>query len=122
MSNKKSDIAKKCRDIAKLRQGNDMTQAELANLMGVSMRTVSGWETGDRPPKDIGKLLALIEEKLLSAEAGNTAHSQQRKESEEVWKDKYIEQLELNLQLQKDILELKDQLLKKPTTLKKKSS
>lgn len=122
MSNKKSDIAKKCRDIAKLRQGNDMTQAELANLMGVSMRTVSGWETGDRPPKDIGKLLALIEEKFLSAEAGNTAHSQQRKESEEMWKDKYIQQLELNLKQQLEISALKDQLLKKATTLKRTSS
>lgn len=114
-----------CRDIAKLRQGNDMTQAALSRLMDVSVRTVSGWETGDRPPKDIGKLLAKIE-KLILAESGNPAETisniQEGKEEEQMWKDKYIKQLELNLKQQMEISALKEQLLKKPTTLNKKTS
>ena len=61
MSTQKNDNIKDCRAITKLRQGNGMTQADLAHLKGVSVRTVSGWETGDRPPKDIGKLLNEIE-------------------------------------------------------------
>ena len=103
-----------CRDIAKLRQGNDMTQAALSRLMDVSVRTVSGWETGDRPPKDIGKLLAKIE-KLILAESGNPAETisniQEGKEEEQMWKDKYIKQLELNLKQQMEISALKEPYL-----------
>ena len=119
LSTKKSDKKYNCRDIAKLRQGNDMTQADLATLMGVSMRTVSGWETGDRPPKDIGKLLSKIEE-ILSTESRNTSQAQEEREEQEMWKDKYIEQLELNLKQQIEISSLKEKLMGKPIPLAKK--
>jgi transcriptional regulator with XRE-family HTH domain len=86
-----------------LRQSNDMIQHDLAHLMGVSVRTVSGRETGDRPPKNIGKLLNQIE-KLLSPDVGNTSEPLKGKgEKNEMWKDKYILQMELNQKLQIEI-------------------
>ena len=85
-----------------LRQSNDMIQHDLAHLMGVSVRTVSGRETGDRPPKNIGKLLNQIE-KLLSPDVGNTSEPLKGKGENEMWKDKYILQMELNQKLQIEI-------------------
>jgi transcriptional regulator with XRE-family HTH domain len=41
-----------------------LTQDEFARLMNVSVRTVSGWETGDRPPKYGESILVEIENKL----------------------------------------------------------
>jgi len=55
------------RQIAIMRQDNGLTQSELGELMQVSVRTVSGWETGDRPPKNGETLLRQIAVELRIA-------------------------------------------------------
>lgn len=47
--------------IRKYRKAKNMTQAELARILGVASSTVTQWETGDRKPNIIMlKKLAVI--------------------------------------------------------------
>lgn len=48
------------REIATLRKGNNMTQMELADKLGISFQAVSNWERGNSMP-DIAKLPELAE-------------------------------------------------------------
>ena len=48
------------RNIKALRENNDLTQAEFAEKVGVTITTVSGWETRNIPPRQ--KMLAHIAE------------------------------------------------------------
>lgn len=54
------DVIKIGRTISKLRQQNNMTQAELADQLGISFQAVSNWERGVSSP-DIAKLTELSE-------------------------------------------------------------
>ena len=112
------------RQIAILRQDYGITQAELASQMGVSVRTVSGWETGDRPPKYGERLLEEMKQVLGSktiAEESTAVQPTDRNEREmEMLKDKLIAQMELNQKLMDENLKLKDQLLAKSEPLAKK--
>ena len=112
------------RQIAILRQDYGITQAELASRMGVSVRTVSGWETGDRPPKYGERLLEEMKQVLGSktiAEESTAVQPTDRNEREmEMLKDKLIAQMELNQKLMDENLKLKDQLLAKSEPLAKK--
>lgn len=48
------------RNIKALRENNDLTQTEFAEKVGVTITTVSGWETRNIPPRQ--KMLAHIAE------------------------------------------------------------
>lgn len=49
--------------IRALREGMNLTQVEFAQIIGVSSRTVQGWEAGVRPrPFHRRSLLALLRE------------------------------------------------------------
>ena len=53
--------------IKSLREGRGMTQAELADKMGVSAQTISAWENGIRHPKhlyDLAKIFNVDPESL----------------------------------------------------------
>lgn len=111
------------RQIATLRQDHGITQAELASQMGVSVRTVSGWETGDRPPKYGERLLEEMKQVLGSktiAEESTAVQPSNNEREMEMLKDKLIAQMELNQKLMDENLKLKDQLLAKSEPLVKK--
>ena len=40
------DMEKTCTYLASLRRGRDMTQQQVADILGVSNKTVSKWESG----------------------------------------------------------------------------
>ena len=120
-----SKVTKKSlgRQISTLRQDFGLNQSELADRMGVSVRTVSGWETGDRPPK-FGESL-LIEIKVL--EVPKEFLNDETKEDELIYKDLYMQELRSNNSLKEEIIGLlkensylKDSSPKKQTSLKKK--
>ena len=88
------------------------------------MRTVSGWETGDRPPK-FGESLLIEIKKVL--EVPKEFLNDETKEDELVYKDLYMQELRSNNSLKEEIIGLlkensylKDSSLKKQTSLKKK--
>ena len=47
-----------CDKLAKLRRGNNMSQEQLAELLGVSRQAVSKWESGNSMP-DMEKIMQL---------------------------------------------------------------
>ena len=103
------------RQIAILRQDAGLNQSELAELMGVSVRTVSGWETGDRPPKYGEAVLAEIENKLgtsLTPPINNFD-----KEEDMAYRDKYESLMEKYIAMMEENASLKDLLLEKPQPL-----
>jgi putative transcriptional regulator len=44
-------------DVAKVRTGVDLSQAKFAALIGVSIRTLQGWEQGQRRPSGAARTL-----------------------------------------------------------------
>ena len=104
------------------------TQQQLAKALGITQSAVADAKRRGSFPKgwavDISQaynisLNALLQggEELPSHSINNTG-----KEEEEMWKDKYILQMELNQKLQTEISELKDCLLKKAPLPTKKLS
>lgn len=92
-------------------------------MLDVSKRTLIGWEKNERNPKDA--MLQLIADATATGVESlkkTTATNNSGKEDEEMWKDKYILQMELNQKLQTEISELKDCLLKKAPLPTKKLS
>ena len=47
-------------DIAKTHEGTGLSQARLAQLLGVSVRTLQDWEQGRRAPSGMARTLLLI--------------------------------------------------------------
>jgi transcriptional regulator with XRE-family HTH domain len=92
------------RQIAIIRQDAGLNQSELAELMGVSVRTVSGWETGDRPPKYGESVLAEIESKLGTSPTKLIANTEA--EEEKMYRLKYEQKCEEVIELQKLIIEI----------------
>ena len=115
------------RQIATLRQDHGITQAELASQMGVSVRTVSGWETGDRPPKYGERLLEEMKQVLGSktiAEESTAVQPSNNEREMEMLKDKLIAVMEEKDELRKEVAELKamlaEQVLAKSKPLARK--
>ena len=111
------------RQVALIRLDCGMTQPELAQLMGVSVRTVSGWETGDRPPRHADRLLEEIQRatnciKEDSSTSKPIINLEKKQEDIVLQKDlivalqKIVERDELIFQKDERILEL-ETLLKK---------
>jgi len=71
------------RQISIIRLEKGMTQPELAKLMGVSVRTVSGWETGDRPPRNAERLLDEIRRATNNPSKKTTLQTPKTQESED---------------------------------------
>ena len=113
------------RKVRMIRLDHGLTQPALAKLMDVSIRTVANWESEGKKHKHEAMLWDQIKKAVGKKKKNTDAQSifnTESEETDEMWKDKYIQQLELNLKQQLEISALKDQLLKKPTTLKRKSS
>ena len=114
-----------------------LTQAEVAKKLGVFPTAISRWKTGvtEPTPSNLNALAKVLNVDVhwLITDNGILTKSDQRKDSgrntiveEEtiMWKDKFIEQIELNQKLLLEVGELKDQLLAKrpvPSTKKKKA-
>ena len=49
-------------DVKKIRENHDITQQQLADLCGVTLRTVQNWENGKPIPVAMQKLLNAIED------------------------------------------------------------
>lgn len=47
-------------DVARVRQKTALSQAQFANLLGVSVRTLQDWEQGRRAPSGAARTLLLI--------------------------------------------------------------
>lgn len=122
------------RQIAILRQDSGLNQSELAERMGVSVRTVSGWETGDRPPK-FGESLLLeirnklgeqeVQEEIITPDPGNTATAldqHRRDDSEMIYQKKYEKLMEKHISVMEENSNLKNELLKKAPLSTKKLS
>ena len=113
------------RNVRMIRLDHGLTQPALAKLMDVSVRTVANWESEGKKHKHEESLLGQIKKAVGDKKRNTDAQfifNTESEETDEMWKDKYIQQLELNLKQQLEISALKDQLLKKAPTLKKKSS
>lgn len=54
-------------DIRNARQRAGLTQAELAQQIGVSMRTVGNWERGDTPPDRYAARISAVLDGLISS-------------------------------------------------------
>ena len=125
--NWENGMAKKTfsRQICILRQDYGLTQPEFARDMDVSARTVSGWENGDRVPKNPDRLLAeahrILKKKYgdKSEETSGTGEPESANPSatkgmtEEMYRQKYEEAqeeiiglLKKNAELEKRISEL----------------
>lgn len=50
----------KLTSVAKVRQKTGMSQSEFADLLGISIRTLQGWEQGRRKPQGPAKMLIKI--------------------------------------------------------------
>ncbi len=46
--------------VASIREGTGLTQTRFAQLLGVSVRTLQGWEKGRRAPSGAARTLLLI--------------------------------------------------------------
>ena len=63
-------------DVKNLREKFSLTQQELADLCGVTLRTVQNWETGKPIPASMVKLLKVVEESREIISSGEaTEHS-----------------------------------------------
>jgi putative transcriptional regulator len=47
-------------DIAGIREGTRLSQAQFARLLGVSVRTLQDWEQGRRAPSGAARTLLLV--------------------------------------------------------------
>ena len=47
-------------DVAPIRQGMKLSQAQFADLLGLSVRTVQGWEMETREPEGAARVLLLV--------------------------------------------------------------
>lgn len=93
---------KQARQITILRQDNGVTQSELAQIMGVSVRTVSGWETGDRPPKNWERLLGQITLAFQGQDAPDQGINFKDGE-EDIYRKKYEDLMERHILLLEEL-------------------
>ena len=125
---KKVDINSVGLKIKHIRQGNGLTQDDFARLMNVSVRTVSGWETGDRPPRNGKRFLEDIKNKLEveeRLEENDETQSVTNLETEISLREKcrelqddLIEVYKMNIKLMEVILKNKDSVETDPTNKK----
>lgn len=102
------------RQIAIIRQDAGLNQSELAELMGVSVRTVSGWETGDRPPKYGESVLAEIENKLGTSLTPPINNAELEESKEMIYQKKYEILMEKHIMVMEENAILRSQLPEKP--------
>ena len=64
-------------DVKKIRDAKGLTQKELANLCGVTIRTVQNWENGGTIPDMVKKYLTQIDEQseIISSSANGNSVS-----------------------------------------------
>lgn len=60
-------------DVKKLREKYGWTQQELAEMCGVTLRTVQNWETGKPIPTSMMKLLKVVEDSHEMISSGDAA-------------------------------------------------
>ena len=104
------------RQVSIIRLEKGLSQPELAKLMKVSIRTVSGWETGDRQPRHPERLLEDIKRVTKTDDRvieSNQPQKAQEREEEEMYRQKFehaqeeiIGLLKKNAELEKRISEL----------------
>ena len=109
------------RQIAILRQDAGLNQSELAELMGVSVRTVSGWETGDRPPKYGESVLAEIKNKLGTSLTPPINNAELEESKEMTYQKKYEILMEKHIMVMEENAILRSQLPEKRNSSTRKA-
>ena len=103
------------RKVRMLRLDYGLTQPDLAKLMDVSVRTVASWESGKKRKHEVmlwDQIQKAVGNKKKNTDAQPIINSESE-ENDEMWKDKYIEEMELNKKLLLEISSLKDALMGK---------
>jgi transcriptional regulator with XRE-family HTH domain len=92
--------------IQTMRKRARLTQAELAKKMGTSVRTVSGWETGDRLPRN-----GILEEVAHICNQNGSMKIVESSTQEETYQIRYEEGQKEIIGVQKKVSELQERVI-----------